>query len=96
MSWNYRIVREKGTLAVHEVYYDENGEPNGMTVNEVSPHGEDMDELMESWICYQKAFEMPVLHSEDLEWLAAAWLKNRAENVKWHQSNASKENSVSY
>ena len=38
MTWNYRMIRyndEKG-FGIHEVYYDEDGEPDGMTVNAVS------------------------------------------------------------
>jgi hypothetical protein len=32
MSWNYRIVRHpNGDLALHEVYYDEAGRPDGVT-----------------------------------------------------------------
>ena len=32
MSWNYRILRhEDGSLALHEVYYDEDGRPRGYT-----------------------------------------------------------------
>lgn len=33
MSWNYRIIAHENPtetiLAIHEVYYDENGNPNG-------------------------------------------------------------------
>ena len=32
MSWSYRIVRHRdGTLALHEVYYDEGGRPYAYT-----------------------------------------------------------------
>jgi hypothetical protein len=38
MTWNYRIVRRRdGTYGLHEVYYDDNGEPDYMTVDEVRP-----------------------------------------------------------
>ena len=37
MTWNYRIVRHpQGWLALHEVYYGEDGQPNGYTENPAS------------------------------------------------------------
>ena len=34
MTWNYRIVhRLDGSFGLHEVYYDAEGRPNGMTEN---------------------------------------------------------------
>ncbi len=37
MSWSYRIIRHTdGHYALHEVFYGEDGEPNGMTVQPVS------------------------------------------------------------
>jgi len=37
MSWNYRAIRHHdGSLAVHEVFYNEAGEPNSMTENPVT------------------------------------------------------------
>ncbi len=31
MSWNYRVVKTKQGYSVFEVFYDENGLPNGIT-----------------------------------------------------------------
>lgn len=38
MTWSYRIVRRRdgGHLALHEVYYDGDGKPWGMTENPVT------------------------------------------------------------
>lgn len=37
MSWNYRIVRyENGGHGLHEVYYDEAGNPRSMTIDPIS------------------------------------------------------------
>jgi hypothetical protein len=38
MTWNYRIVRYKndGGFGLHEVYYDDEGQPWGMTKNPAS------------------------------------------------------------
>ena len=37
MSWNHRLVKdvESGRLAIHEVYYDEDGTPSGYTENPI-------------------------------------------------------------
>lgn len=44
MSWNYRIVRHPGGwLALHEVHYGEDGQPNGYTENAAS-FGADEDD----------------------------------------------------
>ena len=37
MTWNYRVIRhEEGHLALHEVYYDDDGKPNGVTKEPVT------------------------------------------------------------
>ncbi|GAB4228069.1 MAG: hypothetical protein Kow0032_07950 [Methyloligellaceae bacterium] len=37
MHWNYRVLRhEDGTLALHEVFYDENGKPSMYTNDPIS------------------------------------------------------------
>lgn len=56
MSWNYRVVRrvfkckdpaqtEEVQFCIHEVYYDENGKQNGMTVDDVAAYGHSLDGL---------------------------------------------------
>lgn len=36
MAWNYRILDHGEWLALHEVYYDDAGEPNGWTVDAIT------------------------------------------------------------
>jgi hypothetical protein len=54
MGWNHRVIvtEEKDPsgesypyFRVHEVYYDENGVPDGYTANPISISGEDMESL---------------------------------------------------
>ena len=90
MTWNYRVVHRYGIahgrrwdeLAVHEVYYD--GEtPATMTVDEVSPAGETIEELQSSWMLYQNAFEKPVRFydlDQDCFTDANAWEKHALEH----------------
>lgn len=71
MSWDYRLVHQFGTnnseetwhlFTIHEVYYDEYGEPDRMTKDEVSPSGNNYSEFLKSWEFYQKAIDKEVLH----------------------------------
>ena len=44
MTWNYRIVRRPGGwLALHEVHYSEDGQPNSYTENAVSFCADEQD-----------------------------------------------------
>ncbi len=74
MSWNHRVVRRMVDLpngetelafGVHEVYYDEHGEPTSITDDPVAPFGENVVELQEELVLFVKAAELPVLNYED-------------------------------
>jgi len=49
MTWNYRIIRHKGEvsewLAIHEVFYDDEGNPDGCTENPIHIIGDDLEEI---------------------------------------------------
>ena len=58
MSWNYRVIRHIHThndideeyYQIHEVFYDDDGNPETMTVEGIIPFGdteEDLKEVME-------------------------------------------------
>jgi hypothetical protein len=36
-SFDYRVIRKQGQVAIHEVYYDEKGEPTTCTEDPVAP-----------------------------------------------------------
>jgi hypothetical protein len=64
VSWNYRLVRTyhlspsgetEETIAIHEVYYDKKGKPNGYTENPSWPQGETWEEFQKDFDHYQKA-----------------------------------------
>ena len=66
MSWNYRVVKnyydEGGEyLAIHEVYYDEEGDPMMCGVLPADIMGDDADELKAVLNMIQQAFDRPVL-----------------------------------
>lgn len=71
MSWNYRVIRhEDGTLALHEVYYDEAGTPVMYTV-EPANFAVDADEGLSDLIAaletaLRDAKERPVLNAQEI------------------------------
>ena len=76
MSWNYRVIKRKYEMsygnvyewAIYEVYYDADGNPDGVTVDPVFPRGDTREELGEAFMLYMKAFEKPVLDYGDFEY----------------------------
>ena len=61
MNWNYRVLKTTDSTgaeiwAVHEVYYDAEGEPRSWTCDAVHPSGETWDELHRDAAHYAKAF----------------------------------------
>ncbi len=69
MTWNYRVIRKSygdGTeiFAVHEVFYNEVGMPDLVTVDPCWPQSETLEEFKQDFVWYQKALEHPVLNYE--------------------------------
>jgi hypothetical protein len=70
-TWHYRVLRyTDGTLALHEVYCDEEGRPNGYTARPIS-FAVDADEghagLVQSMkLALRDAIERPILDVPDL------------------------------
>jgi hypothetical protein len=70
MSWNYRVMRRvdpDGTdwFAIHEVYYDAAGNPDGYTENPVDVSGDSLEGL--SWVLdrMREALNKPILDEEE-------------------------------
>jgi hypothetical protein len=81
MGWNYRIVyhppstykvgeeefNREEYLAIHEVYYNTDGKPNAMTMDEIVTGDEGVDTLVSlKWILEHQleALEKPILKHE--------------------------------
>jgi len=81
MSWNYRVIYHPPSkykvgekvfdreeyLAIHEVYYDEQGNPNSMTVDEIVTGDEGSDSLVSlKWILEHQleALNKPILNKD--------------------------------
>ena len=66
MSWNYRVIKDKESYGIHEVYYAENGEmmysqlPIGVSWNEGESGAAALDMMAE-------ALDKPVLTEDDFK-----------------------------
>ena len=74
MMWNHRVVKyETRNLfgdpdvgyAIHEVFYDQDGNVNGMTSNAVAPWGDTKDELRHDLLRMLEALNKPDLELPD-------------------------------
>jgi len=65
MSWNFRIIRhiDNGSawLAIHEVFYDKDDNPDSCTQNPVRAVGEDKSEIKWYLDKMHEALEKPVI-----------------------------------
>jgi hypothetical protein len=66
VNWNYRVMRHTdGTLAIHEVFYDDGEEvPNGCTVDPVGVLGDDIGDLEATLDVMRLSLLRPVLEYE--------------------------------
>lgn len=53
-KWNFRIIERDGIYAVHEVYYNQDGVPDSVSEDPVSPYGD-------SLVLYANASALPAL-----------------------------------
>lgn len=71
MSWSHRVVRRQYpsgevSFALHEVYYDDAGEPTACTEGAVAPFGESLGELRRDLERMLSALDQPVLHLSEI------------------------------
>lgn len=72
--WNHRVVRKTMKVGgrthtfygVHEVYYDDKGQPMGVTENSVDLYGDNPTEMLRSLGDIAEAFTKPILDYEEL------------------------------
>jgi len=72
--WNHRVVRKTMKVGdrlhtfygVHEVYYDDKGQPIGVTENSVDLYGDNPTEMLRSLGDIAQAFTKQILDYEDL------------------------------
>ena len=70
MTWNHRVIRRKydtGEVyyAIHEVYYDESGKPNGVTALPVGVFEDSIDDLAITIDRLRECLSKPVLDYDE-------------------------------
>ncbi len=69
MSWNHRVLAHKEgntvVYAIHEVYYDKDGVPEGHTQNDISVRGSSIEGLSWTLDKMKKCLEKPILSVEN-------------------------------
>lgn len=67
MSWNYRVmtINRGESYEIHEVYYNEEGNPHAYTMNSVKPIGENTRELRQDLMWMLAALDKPILTPDD-------------------------------
>ena len=69
MSWNYRLLAKeyKGDVyyQIHEVYYDDNGKPNGYTANPITIGSNDIEGIKWQLEEITKCLDKPTLSVKD-------------------------------
>ena len=71
--WDYRLVKrvqkvgvnDYVTYGIHETYYNQLGEPNGITERPIEPFGENATEILECWSAMASAFTVPILDYDE-------------------------------
>jgi len=73
MSWNYRVMksypatRPEPWYSIREVYYDNHGEVDGWTVDEIAPASDTVEGLLEILGLMRNCLDKPVLDEAELE-----------------------------
>ncbi|HEU4510851.1 MAG TPA: hypothetical protein VFR78_21650 [Pyrinomonadaceae bacterium] len=65
-TWNYRVVKKRGYLAIHEAYYDENGNIFTLSTDPVSPESEDLAQLKTTLELMQEALSDGIIDFEQV------------------------------
>jgi len=61
MTWNYRVIEDKGEFSIHEVYYNKGGAITNVSVDAIAPVGEKLAELRDEMKHYAEALRHRVL-----------------------------------
>lgn len=65
-TFNYRVVLRNDEYAVHEVFYDDDGRPESLTVDALSPTARSVRDLRYELEKMLKSLDCPVLREEDI------------------------------
>ena len=65
-TWNYRVVKKRGYLAIHEAHYDESGNVRSLSEDPVSPESEDSAQLKTALELMQDALDEAIIDFEQI------------------------------
>jgi hypothetical protein len=60
-AWDYRVVEVDGVFTIREVFYDDQGLPQGCLSTPAAPEGESLDELVDDMKAVERALQQPIL-----------------------------------
>ncbi len=80
MTWNYRVVHKhiecpdhgetcslcSDEYGIHEVYYNDDGAPETVTVSPVGPYGNTYEEFIDDMAHYVSALSRPILEYDEI------------------------------
>lgn len=62
MTWNHRVMRyADGSLGIHEVFYNDDGNPVSWTEEAIGVAGDNLEELREELTHMLRALDKPIL-----------------------------------
>jgi hypothetical protein len=64
MSWNYKVIKKHGQLAVYPVYYDDRGNIHGWSEKPFSPEADSLEELRITLRLMLDALEKEIIENE--------------------------------
>lgn len=102
MTWNYRLMAHKSsqetTIQIHEVYYNDKGEPYLFSSDEVGAHGETVEEVEADLELMKEALLLPILMYDDFprEYIEPRCKHIMTRNPKEHQENKCRRCGLKY
>lgn len=67
MNWDYRVIQHTDRYSIHEVYYNDQGEPVGFSPDPAWSVGTTVEELSHCLIHQMGALTKPIIASEQLQ-----------------------------
>jgi hypothetical protein len=65
-TWPYRVVHKHSRCAIHQVYYDEEGELWTCSEDLAFPEGDSLQDLRQDLEQYRAALDLPALECADV------------------------------
>ena len=77
MFWNYRVIEHDRFFAIHEAYYNDNGDKTAISEDPMHPQGETLKELKNDMKYFLQAFNRPVLKKDEIKFAPMEGMENK-------------------